>query len=181
MLALAIFMVATSVVCAGGSYIDLVQYVTVVSDHTGSYMSPTQHLAIHSDADWWQEMFYNYDSGQIQGVTPPVNHSADVEYSMPADRWLGAFHYSYTLGAWSEARYEKPHVLRGRASAPSGSDWWQMLSYNYTTYALSVTPAVNYTAKAQYYMPFEQWGGHFLYSYVTGDWTEARYENNDAL
>lgn len=78
--------------------------VTASARVAGSGLAPRQGLSIATGGTGYQEMLYNYVTGEV-AITPYQAAPARVERPAPRNQWTGVYHYDYAAGRFSQALY----------------------------------------------------------------------------
>ncbi len=73
---------------------------------TQSGIAAEQRFAILTGGGWYQELFYNYSTGE-PAVTLPRNVPTSPAYILPQTEWLGIFHFDYAEGRFTQAVYKQ--------------------------------------------------------------------------
>lgn len=75
-----------------------------VPSANAAFIDTEQTISVVSAGGYYQEIIYYYTTGQLE-VSPVINFDSDVLYTLPAEEWVGIFHYDYVAGAFTEAVY----------------------------------------------------------------------------
>lgn len=78
----------------------------------GSALAAVQKTRISSPGDWFQELYYNYTTSELQ-VHPIQSGPASAPTPAIYGQWNGLYHYDYTAGAFTQSRYSTRHLLAG--------------------------------------------------------------------
>lgn len=76
----------------------------------GSALAPVQKTRVASPFEWYQELLYNYATGELT-FSPTLTGTGAVSQKTGFGHWTGMFHYDFTRGSFTQARYSSRQIL----------------------------------------------------------------------